>query len=89
MNNEVKITVTVAELDYIMNALSLCPFREVNGFIAKLVNQANSQNATTTSQVVDVPEPPEGSNAQIPSATDALQKMVEDAVAAKLAKTGE
>lgn len=49
MNNEVTIVFTVAEFDYVMNALAQRPFAEVNGFLAKLVNQANSQGATKVS----------------------------------------
>ena len=83
MNNEITITVTVPEMDYIMNALSLLPFREVNGFIAKLINQANSQNATAISKTAAVEEVV--GNASTPSQTDSLQKMVDAAVAAQLA----
>ena len=43
ITDEVTLVLTVPELDYVINALSACPYKEVNGFIAKIVNQVNSQ----------------------------------------------
>lgn len=90
MNNEITVTVTVREMDYIMNALALMPFREVNGFIAKLVNQANSQNvAVTNTAATGVVDPtPAEALAEVkaagldPSAIDAI---IAQKVAAHLA----
>jgi hypothetical protein len=53
--NEVTLTLTIQELDYVMNSLGMRPFNEVNGLIQKCVNQANSQ-LKPDANVVDIKE---------------------------------
>ena len=40
---ELTIVLTPVELDYVCNSLADRPFREVNGLLQKILNQANSQ----------------------------------------------
>ena len=60
ITDEVTLVLTVPELDYVINALSACPYKEVNGFIAKIVNQVNSQE----SRELPLPAAPGGSDGQ-------------------------
>lgn len=39
---EITIVLTAQELDFVCNVLADRPFKEVNGLLAKIVNQANA-----------------------------------------------
>jgi hypothetical protein len=43
MNQELKLSLEVAELDVVMNALARQPWGDVNAVIQKLLGQANNQ----------------------------------------------
>lgn len=45
---EKAVTLTISEWDYVCNALAERPFKEVNGLLAKVVNQLNSKPPEVT-----------------------------------------